>query len=151
MARIKRIVIHCTATPAGREVTADEIHHWHLDPKPKGNGWHHLGYHILIHLNGSISFLQPLPAGQYIDNSSMANGVKGYNDSSLHVCYVGGLDASTLQPADTRTTEQRKALFLVLLSLARMYGNKEIVGHHDLNPLKACPCFDAKKEYRYVL
>lgn len=46
-------------------------------------------------------------------------------------------------PADTRTEAQRATLRRLLASLHR----RLIVGHRDLDPLKACPCFDAAKEY----
>lgn len=32
MAKLKQLVIHCTATPEGREVSADEIRRWALRP-----------------------------------------------------------------------------------------------------------------------
>ena len=37
-------MIHCTATPEGREVSSADIRHWHCDPKPRGNGWKQVGY-----------------------------------------------------------------------------------------------------------
>ena len=39
MARMKYLVLHCTATPEGREVTSKEIRHWHTDPVSKGGAW----------------------------------------------------------------------------------------------------------------
>lgn len=147
MGKIQRIVIHCTATPAGREVSFDDIWHWHKDPAPKGNGWTHFGYHVLIHLDGTFDYLQQLPYGPYLTNDSIANGAKGYNHSSLHVCYVGGLDPLTRKPADTRTEAQKATLVKVIKMLRERYGKFPVVGHHDLNRLKACPCFDARKEY----
>lgn len=33
---MKYLVIHCTATPEGREVSATDIRHWHTDPVSKG-------------------------------------------------------------------------------------------------------------------
>ena len=33
--KLQYLVIHCTDTPAGREVTSDEIRHWHTDPVSK--------------------------------------------------------------------------------------------------------------------
>lgn len=148
MARLQRIVIHCTATPGGREVSFAEIHKWHKAPPPVGNGWKHFGYHVLVHLDGSIDYLQKLPYGPYLTLDCIANGAKGYNDSSLHVCYVGGLDASTRRPADTRTPFQRDALNRVIAQLRQRYGDLPAVGHRDLPGVaKACPCFDAIKEY----
>ena len=50
-------------------------------------------------------------------------------------------------PADTRTPEQVRALRELVERLHERFPNAIIVGHHDLNPRKACPCFDAVKEY----
>ena len=43
------LIIHCTATPAGREVSRAEVDRWHRE-----RGWDGIGYHYLIHLDGSI-------------------------------------------------------------------------------------------------
>ena len=43
------LIIHCTATPAGREVSRAEVDRWH-----RQRGWNGIGYHYLIHLDGSI-------------------------------------------------------------------------------------------------
>ena len=38
--RLRYLVIHCTATPAGMDVTADMIRRWHTSPVSKGGrGW----------------------------------------------------------------------------------------------------------------
>ena len=67
---------------------------------------------------------------------------QGHNKYSIGVCYEGGLDNDG-RPADTRTEAQRQALRQLLLELKQRYPRALIVGHHDLNPMKACPCFDA--------
>lgn len=150
MARLQRIVIHCTATPAGREVTFDDIRHWHKDPPPKGNGWKHFGYHLLVLLNGCIVNLQPLPSGPYIFNANVANGAKGFNNDSLHVCYVGGIDPMTKKPADTRTEAQKLSLVQIISQLRQTYGPLPVLGHRDLPGVKkSCPCFNARKEYNH--
>ena len=51
------------------------------------------------------------------------------------------------QPADTRTAKQKAAMRTLLEELHRCYPRALIVGHHDLDPQKACPCFDAAKEF----
>ena len=71
---------------------------------------------------------------------------QNHNAHSIGVCYEGGLDIRG-KPADTRTEAQRQALRRLLKELKERYPRALIVGHHDLNPLKACPCFDAV-EYR---
>ena len=59
----------------------------------------------------------------------------------------GGLDIRG-QPADTRTAEQKQAMRQLLEELHGRYPRAIIVGHHDLNPGKPCPCYDAAREYR---
>ena len=65
-----------------------------------------------------------------------------------HGChYEGGLDIRG-QPADTRTPEQKATLRRLLEDLKRKYPKALILGHHDLNPQKACPCIpDVAREY----
>jgi hypothetical protein len=43
MKKITYLVIHCTATPAGREVTADEIRQWHQGPRDLPDGVRYKG------------------------------------------------------------------------------------------------------------
>ena len=56
-----------------------------------------------------------------------------------------GVDAAG-HPKDTRTPAQRWALLHLLSELRRRYPKARIYGHRDFAP-KACPCFDATKEY----
>ena len=58
-----------------------------------------------------------------------------------------GIDAASF-PADTRTLEQKASLLALLRELTRIFPRAMIVGHHNLNPTKACRCFDAEWEHR---
>jgi N-acetyl-anhydromuramyl-L-alanine amidase AmpD len=70
-----------------------------------------------------------------------------HNAHSIGVCYEGGLDIRG-QPADTRTEAQKASLRRLLTDLHRRYPRALIVGHHDLNPKKDCPCIEnVAKEY----
>ena len=92
MARMKYLVLHCTATPEGREVTSEEIRHWHTDPVCKGGrGWKQVGYTDLIHLDGKVERLVANNEDAEVDPWEVTNGAKGYNSVSRHVVYVGGL------------------------------------------------------------
>ena len=72
---------------------------------------------------------------------------KNHNKYSIGVCYEGGLDARG-QPADTRTDEQKAAMRKLLERLHRDYPKAVIVGHHDLDPMKDCPCIaNVAREY----
>ena len=73
-----------------------------------------------------------------------------HNTHSIGVCYEGGLDIRG-QPDDTRTPAQKAALRRLLEDLHRRYPKALIVGHHDPNPQKDCPCYDAAREYTGIL
>jgi N-acetyl-anhydromuramyl-L-alanine amidase AmpD len=66
---------------------------------------------------------------------------KNHNAHSIGVCYEGGYDIRG-QPADTRTPAQKAAMRKLLEELHARYPRAVIVGHHDLNPLKDCPCIE---------
>jgi len=53
------------------------------------------------------------------------------------------------QPKDTRTPAQKEALIKLLKELKTLYPQAEILGHRDFPDVaKACPCFNAKDEYK---
>lgn len=151
MAELKRLVIHCTATREGREVTGAEIRRWHTSPKSKGGrGWKQVGYSDLIHLNGGVENLVPYNEDQRVDPWEMTNGASGYNSTSRHVVYVGGIGMNG-EPRDTRTPDQRKAMERYVRQFRRQHPNAEIVGHRDLPGVtKACPSFDVRKWLREI-
>lgn len=132
---INEIIVHCTATGEGSPVSVDKIRRWH-----KLRGWRDIGYHFVIHLNGSIS------AGRHVDE--VGAHVKGHNSNSIGVVYVGGLDDEG-EPKDTRTPMQDTALVYLLKLLKHQYPEATIHGHNEFAN-KACPCFDVQKEYGWI-
>jgi hypothetical protein len=151
MAELKRLVIHCTATREGREVSGAEIRHWHTAPKSKGGrGWRQVGYSDLIHLNGGVENLVPYNEDQRVDPWEVTNGAAGYNSTSRHVVYVGGTGMDG-QPRDTRTLAQKKALERYVKDFRRLHPQAEIVGHRDLPGVgKGCPSFDVRRWLREI-
>ena len=151
MAQLKRIVVHCTGDPA--DAVRNRQYYYHLFFELYG--WKHWGYHAIVYQDGTWEILQPLPApmasGTFLTNATMSNGVKGYNADSLHIAYVGGLHPFSYRPADTRTDEQRATLRVLIATWKHRYNISEVIGHSQLpNIRKACPCFDARKEYADV-
>ena len=146
MARLQYLVIHCTATPEGREVTSAAIRHWHTDPVSKGGrGWKQVGYTDMIHLDGTVERLVKNNEDANVDPWEITNGAKGYNSISRHVVYVGGVDANNVKKArDTRTPAQKEALKKYVLDFHRRFPKVKIVGHNQLSA-KACPSFDVSK------
>ena len=55
MRKIRKIIIHCSATPEGKDIDAEEIRQWHLD-----KGWRDIGYHYVIKLDGTVEEGGPL-------------------------------------------------------------------------------------------
>lgn len=141
---MKYLVIHCTATKAGREVTSEEIRRWHTAPVSQGGrGWRQVGYTDLFHLDGRVERMVDNNEDAQVDPWEITNGAAGYNSVSRHVVYVGGLDSKG-HPADTRTDKQKDALKRYVQDFNRRFPTIRIVGHHQLNPGKACPSFDVK-------
>lgn len=132
MRNITRIILHCTATKAGRVTTVAEIDKWH-----RARGFRGIGYHYVIYLDGSVH------RGR--DESATGAHCKGFNTNSIGVCYVGGLDSKG-NPSDTRTPQQRKALKELVETLLSRYPEATVHGHYEF-AAKACPCFDVRKEF----
>lgn len=129
------IIVHCTATPAGHNFTADEIRGWHL-----ARGWEDIGYHYIILLDGTIC--------QGRQESLVGAHCAEHNHRSVGVAYVGGLDEHGTRPLDSRTPEQRLALGELLEWLHRRYPKASLHGHREFAN-KACPCFKVQ-EYNYI-
>lgn len=139
-AKLKYLVIHCTATPEGREVSAADIRRWHTSPAPAGRGWRQVGYTDLFHLDGSVERLVDNNEDAHVDPWEITNGVAGYNSVSRHIVYVGGCD-TTMKPKDTRTAAQTAAMAKYVLDFHARHPAVRIVGHNQL-AAKACPSFD---------
>ena len=120
---LQYLVIHCTATPEGREVKSSDIRHWHTDPVSKGGrGWKQVGYTDMIHLDGKVERLVKNNEDAQVDPWEITNGAKGYNAISRHVVYVGGVDDRNVEKArDTRTPAQREALKKYVLDFHRRF------------------------------
>ncbi len=139
------IVVHCSANRADTRLTPEQIAAYHTRPRSEGGeGWRRPGYHFIVSRKGrTFCALSPWrgEAGGPLVNR--ANGARGYNHRAIHVCYIGGLDGQG-RPADTRTPEQREELRALVERLRRAYPKARVVGHRELNPRKACPCFEMK-------
>ena len=133
MRTITLIVLHCDGIMPHQHNTIEKVDAYH-----KSLGWKGVGYHYYVDRFGQVATGRPL--------EEVGAHCKGHNKYSIGICYEGGLDAQG-RPCDTRTREQRVALRELVERLHGMFPKALIVGHHDLNPTKPCPCFDAVKEY----
>ena len=107
MAKLKYLVIHCTATPEGREVSSADIRKWHTSPVAQGGrGWKQVGYTDLFHLNGGVERLVENNEDAQVDPWEVTNGAKGYNSVSRHIVYAGGVEKDGKTPKDTRMFQE---------------------------------------------
>lgn len=126
--RINKIIIHCTATPEGQDYRLAQIRDWHV----RGNGWEDIGYHFIIHLDGTIEEGRPL--------AKMGAHCKGHNANSIGIAYIGGYAADGKTPKDTRTPQQRQALYDLLNFLTDEFPGATVHCHNEFAN-KACPSF----------
>ena len=164
--KIELIVLHCTDTRPSQNFTIEKLMASH---KREGFG-QYPGYHFYIRRDGTLYYCRPM--------NVIGCHVRGHNANSIGVCTEGGHrdgpeqipvgnmnDLVKLQEGrnppplggdkrgayeDNRTAEQLVVLHELLSCLHELFPEAKIVGHHDLNPGKACPCYDAKKEYEYI-
>lgn len=133
---INEIIVHCTATPEGKDYTVEDIRRWH-----KQQGWSDIGYHYVVYRNGHVEPGRSVKvAGAHCT---------GHNSHSIGVVYVGGVSADGKTAKDTRTEEQKEALAKLLTELRVLYPEAKIYGHRNFAN-KACPSFDAKKAYHFI-
>jgi N-acetylmuramoyl-L-alanine amidase len=131
MRNIKYIAIHCTDTLPTAKVEAI-LKYW----KEK-RGWKSPGYHYIIKANGDVVKL--------LDENKVSNGVLGFNENCINVCYIGGKTKEG-KGADTRTRAQENSMFDKIVELTERYPNAEVKGHGEFPNQggKTCPNFDVK-------
>lgn len=138
---IRKIVIHCSATPEGIVFTAADIDRMH-----RQRGFAKIGYHRFVRLDGTDE------RGR--QDGEIGAHVQGHNSDSIGICYAGGVDAKG-KPKDTRTPAQRATLARIVRGYLARHPGARVCGHRDLSPdrdgdgvverhewLKDCPCFD---------
>ena len=147
---ITLIIIHCSATPQGVSLSFEDCRHDHIFHR----NFRDIGYHFYLTRDGEIHRGRPL--------DKIGAHCQGHNRHSIGICYEGGLDCMG-QPKDTRTCWQKHSLRVLILTLLKEYPDCRICGHRDLSPdlngngeiepeewIKACPCFNAEKDWDKV-
>ena len=148
---LKYLVIHCTATPEGREITKETIEDWHLKPvKDGGRGWKVVGYSRLISLTGELIKMHEYNENDIVENWEITNGVSGINSVSRHIVYAGGVDAKNPKKAkDTRTMKQKETMKNYVFDMVERYPDILVAGHYHFAN-KACPSFNVEDWCRSI-
>lgn len=136
MRTIKYIVLHCTATPQNTSVESIQNYWKNI------LHWKSPGYHYIIKPNGEIVNLLSI--------ESISNGVAGYNTPSIHISYIGGVDAKN-KAIDNRTEAQKQSQIKLLKELKKQFPDADILGHRDFKGVKKdCPSFDVKQWLKQI-
>lgn len=136
MRKIDKIIVHCSATIDGANITTRQIRDWH-----KRKGWKDIGYHYVVELDGHVN------RGR--SESEIGAHSKGQNRSSIGVCYVGGLNASK-KPQDTLRGRQLGGMVKLLKDLMTRYPDATLHGHNEFSN-KACPSFNVADKFKGLL
>lgn len=129
---VEYIVVHCSATKPTMDIGVEEIDRWH-----RQRGFLKVGYHYVIRRDGTVE--------QGREELEYGAHVKGFNNVSVSICLVGGVDAS-LDAENNFTKKQFDSLQRLLNDMGIKYPDAEVLGHRDLpNVKKDCPSFDVKK------
>lgn len=137
MRAINELVVHCSATPAGKPFRAADIDKWH-----RQKGWDSIGYHYVIPLDGSVEPGRPV--------EEVGAHVQGHNARSIGICLIGGVNAAG-KAANTFNERQFAALETLLRGLRAQHPGTKILGHRDFPEVhKDCPSFDVRSWCRGV-
>ena len=128
MRKIDKIILHCSATPEGKDYTVAQIDQWH-----RARGFAGIGYHYVIDRYGKVH------SGRSVEKAGAH--CKGQNANSIGLCYIGGVAADGKTPKDTRTAAQRETMKNFVLQLLKENPGATVHGHYEY-AAKACPSFD---------
>jgi N-acetylmuramoyl-L-alanine amidase len=138
MRNINEIIVHCAATPEGKDFTVSDIDRWH-----KKRGWSGIGYHYVVYRDGSVHKGRPV--------WKVGAHVRGRNRNTIGICYIGGVDKHGKKAKDTRTNAQKVAMTKLLTGLLDEFPKIKLISGHNQYAAKACPSFNAKSEYKHLL
>ena len=137
MRDINKIILHCSATREGQDISTETIRGWHVNER----GWSDIGYHYVVLLDGTVDKARPV--------ERQGAHVRGKNKGSIGVCYIGGCDAN-MNPKDTRNEAQKKSLEELITYLMESYDDATLHGHNEFSS-KACPSFNVQEVYKELI
>lgn len=128
------IILHCEATPEGKDFTVEQVDKWHRD-----RGFTMIGYQYCIRRDGTIDRGRP--------EDTVGAHCTDHNSISVGISYVGGCaatkNANGKYPSkDTRTEEQKQAMYELVEYLMNKYKLTDSAIHcHYEFANKNCPAF----------
>ena len=128
MRLIDLIVIHHSASSL--KTTIHDIRKWHVEER----GWSAIGYHGIMHADGSWHPGRPF--------DRMGAHAKGANRNSIGICVVGD---NTKRSSEWRP-EQVSALSEYVYFLTQQFPGARVAGHREVGTTKTeCPGLDIRE------
>ena len=135
--KTNKIILHCSATPEGKDYKMSDIDRWH-----KNQGWEMCGYHFIVDLDGTVEKGRP--------EEMIGAHTSGHNSDSIGICYIGGCDKN-MRAKDTRTEQQKISMYKLVYNMMNKYKlTLTNVYCHNQYANKCCPSFNIgefKTEY----
>ena len=128
MKTLKKIIIHCSATPNFNHFDAFDIDEWH-----KKRGWKGCGYHKVFLLNGEVQDHANSPCRKPDQQGAHTGGL---NENSWGWCLIG---------TDSFDAAQIDQLYehLIEACIFHNLSEKDVFGHNEFAN-KRCPGFDIR-------
>ena len=144
MAKINRIIIHCSDSEFGDAFLIDK---WH-----KENGWKRIAYNDVVlnayptsewvkqqlpqyHYVGSVHPGRTIDANDSLDGEEIGAHAKGFNANSYGICMIG--------KATFPNKQLNATLDLIHYRLKQFnLTSDSVFGHCELDPQKTCPNID---------
>ena len=131
-------VVHWTESFKNQNLTAEDIHEWHLD-----KGYTGIGYHYIITRSGMLQRGRPL--NLIGDHAPEFN----HNQFSIGIAFVGGFNCSTLTKNPDRflssesfTQSQWTTFDMFCEAFYTVLPAGQAWGHNDISNLNTDPGFD---------
>lgn len=133
----KYLMLHCSATPersAGSNAASIKYFH------EVTLGWGRCGYSRIVEYDGKIVETHPVDLSDGLQPFEITYGALEWNAVSVHICYVGGMNADYTKPKNTLTPEQDASFQSIIREVLDICPDIKILGHNQAHP-KACPSF----------
>ena len=118
MRKVNLIVVHCTATPEGRDVTVADIDRMH-----RAKGWKCIGYHYVVYRDGSVHEGRPVAEvgahvyGHNINGNKVEESLKDIAIYSVIELYMVEKQKQEMAKAERAMLDKADAIRREILNL----------------------------------
>ncbi len=148
MKKVDYLIIQCTETGEGQEVSKDDIIKYHTNSASMGGfGWNRPGLDYLVKLDGSLETILPESNPNEVDLWGIGEGKQGMTGIPKFIAYVGGKTTKGTKDKDTRTTEQEDTLASVVKFYVKKFPKIQVLGFNQVPSKEGAsnPAFDVAK------